>query len=295
MDVKAPPPPVEKKIDKCCQLSKRANSTFHMAFLFLPAYQRRAMHVLYLFCRKVDDAVDEAGSRKEKLNRLNGLEEALEATDCADSPLWEALAWVRSGFDIPLKYFRDLLAGARTDVGEVRLETMAELDSYCYRVAGTVGLMSLKVMEIFSPQLREPALDLARGFQITNILRDVGEDHERNRCYLPRELLEKHAALEDWEQRRSSPRLRKVLETLARRAGENYRRGIKLLERAGWRQRLTLALMAAAYSRYLERIEEEDFPIWEENIKLKKTAIPGLVFSSLCTLTGRYEQCLQIS
>ncbi len=244
----------------------------------------------------MDDAVDEPGSAEASLDRLEELERGLEGQPEVDgSPLWPALGWVRENFDIPVEYFRDLLKGARTDLREVRLESMAELDQYCYRVAGTVGLMSLKVMEAPVDRLRPPALALARAFQITNILRDVGEDHRRERCYLPLELLKKHDARQAWENRQMNAGLEAVLEKLAGRARQNYRRGVKLLAEVSWRQRLTLALMTAAYSYYLKLIEKNDFPVWENKISLKKTVIPGLIFDSMRTLTGANEKCLQIS
>ncbi|MGM0380476.1 MAG: phytoene/squalene synthase family protein [bacterium] len=289
-----PPAQIDRKIQQCCKLSKSADSTFHRAFFFLPSHQRRALHVIYLFCRKVDDAVDEPDTKAEREKQLAGLEKKL--IDSPDSePLWPALAWVRDNFDIPLKYLEDLIKGARSDTGSVRLQSMEELETYCYRVAGTVGLVSLKVMEVPAEELRPQALQLARAFQVTNILRDVAEDYRRDRCYLPRSLLDKHNALNEWKNKRKGPGLSKVFNELAGYATENYNSAVGLLVRVGWRQRLTLAFMTAAYSHYLFRLKKEDFPVWQKKLSINKTKLPGLFLDSFLTLFGAPDKCLQIS
>jgi phytoene synthase len=280
----------ESAIDYCVNQSRQNNSTFHPAFWFLPEVQRKALHVLYYFCRLVDDAVDEAPGEQEARRRLVHLERGLSG-DCPGK-LWEAFGWVLKRFEIPPEYSADLIKGAKTDIGAVRLQTLEELDEYCYRVAGTVGLMTLYIFEAPVESIKDSALSLARAYQYTNIIRDVDEDRQLDRCYIPRRLLKEAGAIEHWKNRENFLELKTVLKKLALRAKTEYLRGVKVFGYVSWRQRLTLALMTSAYSGYLNSIEKSGFDVWNYRPKYSKLDLPLLLFKTVQGTVFSPRKCL---
>lgn len=163
--------------------------TFRSASVFLSSKQRDDAAVAYAFCRLIDDAVDEAADSATAERQLNELEAAVQ-TGYGDPIVvaYRELA-LRTGFG--LEPAEDLIRGARSDLGAVRLKDDAELLTYCYRVAGTVGLMMCGILGVHQPEARRHAIDLGIGMQLTNICRDVLEDAQRDRVYLPAQRLEK--------------------------------------------------------------------------------------------------------
>jgi phytoene synthase len=170
--------------------------SFRWASYFLSDAKRRDAAVAYAFCRLVDDIVDEATDEDEARRGLDEVESMLRAT-VEPSPLVAAFVEVadRTGFGL-LPAF-DLILGMRSDLGPVRLKTSEELSLYCYRVAGTVGLMMCGILGVGSERARSYAVDLGVAMQLTNISRDVLEDAGRNRVYLPAKLLERHGITQD--------------------------------------------------------------------------------------------------
>lgn len=170
-------------------LSKHAKS-FRWAALFLARGARRDAAVLYAFCRKVDDMVDEASSKVEAEAELLELERDLER-DVPKVPLVARFREIalRRGFG--LRPALDLIAGMRSDLMRVRIQSPGELDLYCYRAAGTVGLMMAGTLGVKRQEASRHAASLGMAMQLTNICRDVLEDMERDRLYLPESMLQK--------------------------------------------------------------------------------------------------------
>lgn len=274
------------------RLSRSAGSSFHYALKLFPSDQASALHVIYYFCRRVDDAVDQPRPRDQKKRLLDTLGKNLRGG--GSGFLWNALDWVREAYAIPEDCFVDLLLGARTDLGPVCLETYAELETYCQRVAGSVGRMILHVAGADEPPAREAGRDMARAFQLTNILRDVREDHRRRRCYLPVAMLRKEGALRDWKAGRDSPRFRTVLKRLARRARRDYHRSLELLDRLPGRIRFPVAMMTATYSWYLAELDRHDYAVWDRTFSLPTRDLPKLFWASLGALVGPNERCLMV-
>ncbi len=285
-------PELESALAECRRRSLEAGSTFHFALRLLPEKKRQAMFAVYYFCRRVDDAVDEPGDEQTSRQLLNSLKEGLN--DNRSGKLWTALNWVRAHFSIPEKYFYELIAGAELDLGLVRIPTFERLENYCYHVAGTVGLITLHVFGEPDEQQLSRGKHLARAFQLTNILRDVEEDHGRDRCYLPIDLLKKYSALEAWKQKNMTPGFRHVLVEVADRARESYQQALPLLGRLNWRCRLTLALMTAAYSEYLRQIEAVDYAVWSDPVKISGSCYPLLFWRGLLATLGDSENCLSV-
>ncbi|MFB6356105.1 MAG: phytoene/squalene synthase family protein [bacterium] len=287
-----PPDDVQQAIEHCRERSLESSGTFHHAFRLFPEHKQNALHVLYEFCRQVDDAVDEPGAVEIKQERLAELDRGLRHG--GEGPLWTALGWVRQQYSIPRHLFEDLIKGARRDIGTVVIQTIDQLYDYCYCVAGTVGLMTLRVMGYRHDLCPQYSLSMGRAFQLTNILRDVAEDRERDRCYLPVFLMEKYNARQSWENRNVDQRLLGVLEELARRARLNFRRSVALIEHVNEDSRWPLAMMASAYSWYLRRIEDRNFPL-SDPPSLGILTVSRLLYRSWRAVrTGRHERCLML-
>ncbi len=178
-------------LDACyrvCRDVARLNSkTFHLSSLCLAPDKRRAVWAVYAFCRTADDIADSAMAAAERLRALDGCERALRAAyeGCAGQPTFVALADAVARYDIPLQPALDLLRGARMDVVARRYETHDELRDYCYLVASTVGLLVLPILGALTPEAAPYGVTLGYAMQMTNILRDVGEDARMGRVYLP--------------------------------------------------------------------------------------------------------------
>jgi phytoene synthase len=211
----------------CEDIIKQNSRSFYYAFLQLPKEKANAVFALYAFCRLADDAVDRGGNRDERLEVLNALEYELMLFDEGrevDHPIWRALRDVFSRYDMSIEPFYEQLKGQRMDISFAAPRTMGELETYSYYVAGTVGLMLLPIVASQSKRnLRQAAIQLGTAMQITNILRDVGEDAARNRIYLPSSLMDaeaygesdiRHAAIND--------SFIRIWEKLAHRAEELY-------------------------------------------------------------------------
>lgn len=164
-------------------LSRHARS-FRMASVFLPREAADEAAVTYAFCREADDMADEAPDLITAQTSLTALDAELSGSS-PPRPLVAAYLDVAARRSIPVEAAQELLVGLETDLGPVRVADDGELLRYCYRVAGTVGLMMCGVLGVNSPEARAPAVDLGLAMQITNICRDVLEDARRDRVYIP--------------------------------------------------------------------------------------------------------------
>jgi phytoene synthase len=263
-------------------LTRTHARSFALAAWALPSRRRDAARALYAFCRRLDDLVDESApslALRQQLVEAHALVGAVCGTGAlpAVPPPWDAaeLAALRDTvrrWNIPERPFRDLIAGVEMDLTQHRYATFAELDLYCFRVAGTVGLMLAPVLGYTRRRALSAAADLGRAMQLTNILRDVREDLERGRVYLPQDELAAFGVTEDDLARgRMSGRMRRLLTWQIERARRYYARGragIRLLR--GVRARLTVRLMSALYADILRTIEDADYDVFRE-----RATVPG--------------------
>ncbi len=175
--------------EACRDITRTASKTFYLASKFLSEEKRRAVWAVYAFCRTADDVVDTGAPTTARLAKLDDLERKLvdAARGVATEPFFIAYADAAANFDIPLEPALALLRGARSDVTVRRYETYEELCEYCYLVASTVGLLVSPILGYSSPEALPFGVTLGRAMQLTNILRDVGEDARMGRIYLPAE------------------------------------------------------------------------------------------------------------
>jgi phytoene synthase len=177
----------------CREITRRASKTFYLASSFLGGEKKRAVWAVYAFCRTADDLVDTDAPADQRLAQLDELEGKLIAALAGDAtdPYFAAYADAASTYGIPLEPALALLRGARSDVTIRRYATYTELCEYCYLVASTVGLLVSPILGYSSPDALPYGVTLGRAMQLTNILRDVGEDARMGRVYLPTEELER--------------------------------------------------------------------------------------------------------
>jgi phytoene synthase len=269
----APSPAVLEAYAHCAGIARRSGSSFLAAFWMFPREQRRALHAIYAFCRLVDDIADDPavhGDRGMLLERWH--EELVDAyRGKARHPVGIALGDAVERFALPEECFLDLLAGIETDLRGGEFETFAELEHYCYCVASTIGLLVCGVRGLRGARVRDYAVHLGIAVQLTNVLRDVGEDAAAGRIYLARDDREACGVERDAlvAQVRSEP-VARLLALYAARARARYAQAQHALP-AELRRRLRPAqAMGAIYRELLGALERSDFPQHGPALRLSK-------------------------
>jgi phytoene synthase len=250
--------------------------TFYFASHVLPRAKRNDAYAVYAFCRYVDDQIDLAPNEESRRRAFAQLRELLEAayTDSATGGAGKELPWLAAFRDtvrrrtIPKSYFEDLLTGVGMDRGEVRIANWEELDRYCYHVASVVGLIMVHVLAEPAPELLKPARDLGTAMQLTNILRDIAEDWDRDRLYLPLDELDKFGlTAEDIARRRMNEPFRAMMRFQIGRARAFYANaeiGIIALPDDG--SRFCVRLMSTVYGAILDEIERADYQVYRGRV-----------------------------
>jgi squalene synthase HpnC/squalene synthase HpnD len=256
---------------ECARIARESRSSFYLAFFGLRKEKRNALCALYAFMRLVDNVSDEPGdldSKREGLARWRAMLDDAIAGRTAANVILPALADTIARFEIPSRYFHDLILGAEMDLTVSSYATFDRLSEYCYRVAGTVGLTCLHVFGFKDPKAPDLAERLGLAFQLTNIIRDVRTDLEMGRVYLPQEDLDRFGITESQLCGPLTPALQELLEFEADRAWYCYREGSSLVDRVDADSRATLWALIRTYSSLLARIEESDFDVFSSRVSL---------------------------
>ncbi|UBV44020.1 phytoene/squalene synthase family protein [Deinococcus taeanensis] len=259
----ASPSGLDRAVAHCQDVTRQHSKTFYLGSRFFPAAQRRAVWAVYAACRDGDDTVDERGDTAAHagLDCWWSRVQAAFAGRPGEHPIDVALAWAASSYPIPLSAFEELHEGLRMDLGGFEYCTMADLTLYCRRVAGVVGFMIAPVSGYSGGESTlRCALMLGQAMQLTNILRDVGEDLTRGRVYLPADLLGEYGVSRaDLERGVVTAAYRALMQDLTALAREWYaegRRGIPCLHGSA---RLAVAAAARAYEGILDDLARNDF------------------------------------
>jgi phytoene synthase len=268
--------------DYCQALTRREAKNFYYGFMLLPLPQRRAIYSAYAFARRCDDIADGGLPVREARTRLAAYRRSLE--ECLsgrpDSPIFQALGRTVEDYRIPHQYLFDLVAGVEMDLSKSRYQTFEELKDYCYRVASSVGLISIEIFGYTGGgEARRRASELGVALQLTNILRDVREDAERGRVYLPLEEIEWFGYSEgELLAGSATPEFRRLIAFQVDRARHYYSLGRELLPHLPRRARACVGVMAGIYSSILDDIERDPSAVFERRVSLssqRKLALAG--------------------
>jgi len=257
------------------------SKSFYFASGLLPEEKRSAVRALYAFCRTVDDIVDES-SDDERDSHLDYWRGIVEHASFVDGDL-VAAAWADTlaRYHIPRHYALQLIDGVARDLSQSRYQTFDELATYCYGVASTVGLMSMYIVGFKNNDAVPYAIKLGVALQMTNILRDVGEDYRNERLYLPREELAFYSIREqDIADGRVTDNWRQFMKFQIERTRQLYAEsweGVKLLEREG---QLAIGAASIFYQGILDEIEKNDYDVFSQRASLstlgKVSKVPAL-------------------
>jgi 15-cis-phytoene synthase len=253
----------------CGSVARSRARNFYYSFLLLSAQQRKAMCAIYAFMRFCDDLSDEPGATREAIERWREeMEEALQGR-FSGHPLWPAFHHTVRRFGIPHEYFHEMIAGVASDLEPRHLESFDELYRYCYQVASVVGLTIVHIFGFDSRSVLPLAEKCGVAFQLTNILRDIREDAERGRIYLPAEDLRQFAVTrEDLCSGKRTDSFLKLMRFEAARARAYYNESMPLLDLVHPRSRPSLWALIAIYSRLLERIEAKNYDVFSRRVRL---------------------------
>ena len=262
---------LEAAYEECRSITRQEAKNFYYAFLTLPAPQRRAIYVAYAFCRHCDDSVDRVAAPDDKLAALQVLRQDLEDAYAgrASAPVFLALADVAQRNDIPGEYFAEVISGVESDLVKDRYADFEELRRYCYQVASVVGLISIQIFGYQDQAAKPLAVDLGLAMQLTNILRDVQEDLDFGRVYLPQDELAKFGYSE--AELRSgvvNDAFIQLMQFQAQRAKEYFRSGFRLLPYLSPRSRACPAVLGQLYRNILQGIEDIDYDVLHHRVSL---------------------------
>lgn len=267
--------PTVQAYRSCEEITRRCAANFYYGIRLLPPRKRQAMCAVYAFARRIDDIGDGSIEPERKLVLLDDAERALDGlSDQRDDPVLLALADAHVRSALPLDALVDLIDGVRMDVQGESYETFEDLVPYCRRVAGSIGRLCVA---IFGARETERACaladDLGVAMQLTNILRDVREDADNGRVYVPKEDLVRYQLSTDGSFAGEDGQFEAFMRFQAARAGEWFERGEELIGLLDRRSAACVLAMSGIYRRLLDRIEERpqlvarervSLPIWEK-------------------------------
>jgi len=258
----------------CQQRAAQSGSSFYYSFLFLEPPRRQAITALYAFCREVDDVVDECPDAllaRTKLGWWRG-EVAALFEDRPSHPVTQALATSLKNFSLPQEQLLEIIDGMEMDLDNTRYADFKALHLYCYRVASVVGLLAAEIFGYRDRMTLKYAHDLGLAFQLTNIIRDVGEDARRGRIYLPQDELARFGVGEsDLVQVRYSDNFRHLMEFQVERAKATYQQAFAQLPAADRKAQRAGLMMAAIYRATLDEIVRDGCRVLD-----RRTSLPPL-------------------
>jgi phytoene synthase len=261
----------------CRRIARARARNFYYSFLLLSREQKNAMCAIYAFMRYCDDISEGLDASREAIEKWRrDLDLALEGHYPGNNPLWPAFHDTVRRYGIPREYFYEMIEGVSTDLEARQIQTFDELYRYCYQVASVVGLTILHVFGFESPNALKLAEKCGIAFQLTNILRDVREDCENGRVYIPAEdILKFNASLNDRDER-----FVRLMQFEAERARVYYQESRPLIELVHRRSRPSLWAIIEIYRRLLDRIERSNFDVLEKRIRLSTWEKIGIVLSA---------------
>ena len=257
--------------DYCQDKAAKSGSSFYYSFMFLPAERRQAITALYAFCRGVDDVVDECHDLSLAQTKLEWWRQEVGRVygGTPTHPVGHALKDVLKGFRLPQEQLLEIIDGMAMDLSQTRHLDFKGLQLYCYRVASVVGLLAAEIFGYQDRQTLKYAHDLGLAFQLTNIIRDVGEDARRGRIYLPIEDLQRfNVPAKDILEARYSDAFRELMAFQAERAERFYDQAFAQLPAVDRKAQRPGLVMAAIYRTLLREIARDGFQVLDRRTSL---------------------------
>ena len=257
--------------DYCQDKAAKSGSSFYYSFMFLPAERRQAITALYAFCREVDDVVDECHDLSLAQTKLEWWRQEVGRVynGTPAHPVGHALKDVIKGFRLPQEQLLEIIDGMAMDLSQTRYLDFKGLQLYCYRVASVVGLLAAEIFGYQDRQTLKYAHDLGLAFQLTNIIRDVGEDARRGRIYLPIEDLQRfNVPAKDLLEARYSEQFRALMAFQAERAEKFYDQAFAQLPAVDRKAQRPGLVMAAIYRTLLREIAADGFLVLDRRTSL---------------------------
>ncbi len=258
--------------DEYCQYKATASgSSFYYSFLFLPKDKRRAITALYAFCREVDDVVDECSDANVARTTLNWWRNEVVAIydGKPQHPVTQALVPIVKQFNMAQEHLLEIIDGMEMDLDQPRYADFKSLQLYCYRVASVVGLLSVGIFGYTDRQTLKYAHDLGIAFQLTNIIRDVGEDARRNRIYLPMdEMLQFGVTATDILNAHETENFQKLMAFQIERAQRYYQQAFEHLPTVDRKAQRTGLIMAAIYRGVLDEVVSSGCHVLKQRVSL---------------------------
>ncbi len=255
----------------CQEKAAQSGSSFYYSFLFLPKPRREAITALYAFCREVDDIADECTDAAIARTKLEWWRAELSKTFAGhpSHPVSQALWPAIRNYDLAQEQFEEIIDGMEMDLQYVRYADFKALQLYCYRVASVVGQLAAAIFGFRDRKTLKYAHDLGMAFQLTNIIRDVGEDARRNRIYLPQDELAQFGVTEnDLLHGQASAGFNALMAHQVARARTFYQQALQALPAQDRRSQRPGLVMAAIYQKLLDEIERDDFHVLHQRITL---------------------------
>ena len=254
-------------------ITKSSNTSFYYSFSLLPKQKREALHAVYAFCRFTDDIVDDEVDERRKALRLRRwrMELGRALQGLSTYPILNQLSGTARRFNIPVDHFYDLIRGMEMDLTKNRYRTFEELREYCFLVASTVGLMCRKIFGYRNESTKDYAINLGIALQLTNILRDIKDDAEKGRIYIPREDMDRFGyAEEDLLNFRYTPAFVELMRFECDRARSYYDAARGALRDEDKRFFFAARIMWSIYAHLLRRIERSNYNVFERRISISK-------------------------
>jgi phytoene synthase len=255
----------------CQQKAAASGSSFYYSFLFLPPQRRRAITALYAFCREVDDVVDETSEAHIAAAKLAWWRAEVGNLFAGhpQHPVTQALQPHLQPYAISRERLNEIIEGMEMDLTQTRYLDWPGLERYCYLVAGVVGLLAAGIFGYRDARTLDYARELGLAFQLTNIIRDVGEDARKNRIYLPMDELKRFGVpAADLLQARETPQFALLMQAVAARAREHYGKAMALLPPQDRKAQRPGLVMAAIYRTLLDEIERDRFRVLKQRTSL---------------------------
>ena len=255
----------------CQQKAASSGSSFYYSFLFLPPNRRRAITALYAYCREVDDVVDECLDPQIAATKLVWWRTELDRLYAGkpEHPVTQALLPVLKEFALPQEQLLEIIDGMEMDLQQTRYLDFKALSLYCYRVASVVGLLAAEIFGYTDRATQKYAHDLGMAFQLTNIIRDVGEDARRGRVYLPIDELQRfNVPVADILNSRYSDNFKALMEFQIERAEQYYAQAMSQLPAADRNAQRPGLVMAAIYRAVLNEIKRDGCQVLSQRTSL---------------------------